>query len=106
MKPKEPEESPTTRILSIEQAAEILPLSVSSLYREAPKPDSPFWKRAGRWMTTEPKLLEWVESGEKPQRDPISRDPMGPTRPGRRGSSFRDKVIPLEERKGPRDGRG
>ena len=85
------------RVLSIEQVAEQTPWSTSTLYREAKKPDSPFRKQAGRWVTTESDLLEWVRSGEKPQpRSSISADPMAPRR--MRGS-LRSKVIELDARR-------
>lgn len=73
------------RILTIDQAAEIVPLSLSSLYREAPKEDSPFRKRAGRWLTTESDLVAWVRSGVKPTRQPAE-FPMPRPRRAARGT--------------------
>lgn len=73
-------------ILSIEQVAEQTPWSKSTLYREAPKPDSPFWKRGGRWVTSESKLHEWVQSGSKPRREHRSESPMPRPRRARGGS--------------------
>jgi predicted DNA-binding transcriptional regulator AlpA len=90
------EEGPraASRILSIEQAAEITPLSKSSLYREAPKPDSPFRKRAGRWLVVESDLLEWIRSGAKPRSQP-AQFPM-PRPRQRRKSSFGARVAQIE----------
>lgn len=46
-------------ILTIEQAAEVVPLSTKSLYRVAKTdPASPFRKRAGRWMVVREELIE------------------------------------------------
>jgi excisionase family DNA binding protein len=70
----------TDQILTLAQAAEIVPLSKSTLYRVAEQggPDSPFRKRGGRWLTTESDLLEWVRTGHKPMRvDPMSRPVRG-----------------------------
>ena len=64
------------RILTLAQAAEIVPLSTSTLYRvaEAGGPDSPFRKRGGRWLTTESDLVQWVRTGHRPQAaDPMPR---------------------------------
>lgn len=72
-------------ILSIAQAASVTPWSESTLYRIAPEPSSPFRKVAGRWVTTESKLLAWVEAGEKPQRRPAE-SPMPRPHRVRRGS--------------------
>lgn len=72
-------------ILSIAQVAARTPWSESTLYRIAPEPGSPFLKQAGRWVTTESKLLAWVEAGEKPQRRPAESPMPRPHRP-RRGS--------------------
>jgi len=86
-------------LLSVEEAAAISPWSKSTLYREAPKEDSPFRKRGGRWVTTESDLIAWARSGSKAQRrDAISRDPMGPVRPRKR-DSFRAHVIELQARR-------
>lgn len=87
----------TPILLSIEEAAARTPWSASTLYREAPKPGSPFTKQAGRWVTTPQKLEEWAERGEKPRRrDHSSADPMPPRR---NGGSFRAQVYELDARR-------
>ena len=60
------------RILSIAEAAEIVPLSEATLYRLAAKGEAPFTKRAGKWMVIEADLYEWVRAGDRGQ----SLDPM------------------------------
>lgn len=77
----------TDQILSLEEAAAQTPWSKSTLYREAVKLESPFWKRGGRWVTTESDLLAWVRSGPKPTRVHRSESPM-PRPRTRRQSSF------------------
>lgn len=62
------------RVLSIDQAAEILPLSKWTLYRLAKAGEAPFHKRGGRWMAVEEDLLEWVR--ERPKRAEPMPDPM------------------------------
>jgi hypothetical protein len=82
------------RILTIEQAAEETPWSKTTLYREAPKEDSPFHKRAGRWVTTESDLLEWARTGPKP-RKVRAESPMPRSR-RRERSNFAAKVLQME----------
>ncbi len=55
------------RILTLAQAAKVVPLSRTTLYRvaEAGADDSPFRKRGGRWLTSEADLLKWVRSGPR-----------------------------------------
>ena len=69
------------KVLTIAEAAEILPLSKWTLYRLAERGEAPFRKRAGKWMATEDDLLEWVRTGErgttaKPMPDPMPRGRM------------------------------
>lgn len=64
------------KVLTISEAAEVLPLSKWTLYRLAERGEAPFRKRAGKWMATEDDLLEWVRTGErgttaKPMPDPM-----------------------------------
>jgi len=68
------------RILSLEEVVAQTPWSKSTLYRLAAGPDSPFWKRGGRWVTTESDLLAWVRSGPKPQPRQPAENPMPRTR--------------------------
>jgi hypothetical protein len=67
------------KILTLADAAEIVPLSRRTLYRVATRGDGPFRKREGRWLTTEADLIEWVRSGEKGGID-AQPDPMPRTR--------------------------
>lgn len=81
----------TERVLTIEEAADFLPVSKSSLYRAASAPDSPFRKRAGRWMTTESDLIEWVRTGEKPKARQPGESPM--PRPRKRGDDRFEALV-------------
>lgn len=82
-------------ILSIDEAAELTPWGLSTLYREAVKDDSPFRKRGGRWVVVYEDLVAWVRSGSKPQaRERHSDSPM--PRPRRKaGDRFEARVIEL-----------
>ena len=51
------------KVLTIAEAAEVLPLSEKTLYRLALRGESPFRKLGGRWMAVEDDLIEWVRSG-------------------------------------------
>jgi predicted DNA-binding transcriptional regulator AlpA len=84
----------TDRILSLEEVVAQTPWSKSTLYRVAAEPDSPFWKRGGRWVTTESDLLAWVRSGPKPRRQRISESPMPRPRPSA-DDTFEARVIEL-----------
>lgn len=85
------------RILTLAQAAEIVPLSRSTLYRvaEAGGDDCPFWKRGGRWLTIESDLFQWVREGERGQTLRREEGRMHRAR-SRRRSSFSEKVAKLE----------
>lgn len=63
------------RVLSIKEAAEIMPLSKWALYRLAESGDSPFRKIAGKWMATEEDIVAWVREGQEPRAKPMP-DPM------------------------------
>lgn len=84
-------------VLSIEQAAEVVPVSVSSLYRIARKGGdaSPFTKRAGRWGATRSDLIAWWRSGERGSVPRGSSDPMSPVRRGRPTGGALAKVREL-----------
>lgn len=86
------------RILSIEEAAEIVKLSPRQLYRVAREGGGPFRKIEGRWRCYESELHDWVRSHAPRQRSTISRDPMPGPVPRRRGS-LRSKVIELDARR-------
>jgi hypothetical protein len=86
------------RILSIEEAAEILPLSTRQLYRVARREDGPFFKAEGRWMVYESELHDWVRSHKPRERANAATVDAMPL-PRRRGSSFSEKIIPLDARR-------
>jgi hypothetical protein len=48
-------------LLTVSQAAEIVPLSTKQLYRVAASADSPFRKVEGRLMTYETDLHRWIK---------------------------------------------
>jgi len=50
------------RLLTITQAAEVVPLSAKQLYRVSARPDGPFRKIEGRLMAYEDDLHRWVRS--------------------------------------------
>lgn len=79
---------PRDEILSLEAAAEQTPWSKKTLYREAPKPESPFFKRGGRWVVVRSDLLAWVRSGTKPVRVHRSESPMPRPRRRKRGGKL------------------
>lgn len=62
------EDAPTpaaaSRLLTIAEAAEVVPLSVKQLYRVADRADSPFRKVERRWMVYAAELHRWI--GEHP----------------------------------------
>lgn len=85
-----------SEVLSIEQAAEVTPLSVKSLYRIAKTdPSSPFRKRAGRWMVVKADLIAWIRAGECGEGKQTG-SPMPSARRPTRGS-FLAEVTQLQE---------
>lgn len=64
------------KVLSIKEAAEIMPLSKWALYRLAESGESPFRKIAGKWMATEDDIVDWVREGQLPTRAEPMTDPM------------------------------
>jgi excisionase family DNA binding protein len=64
------------KVLSIAEAAKVLPLSRATLYQLAQSGEAPFRKRAGKWMATEADLIEWVRTGERGNRAAPMGDPM------------------------------
>lgn len=66
------------KVLSISDAAKVLPLSENTLYKLAIRGESPFRKRGGKWMATEEDLLEWIRTGENGR--PAAGDPMPKSR--------------------------
>lgn len=88
------------RLLQLNDAAEIVPLSLKTLRREAPKEGSPFYKVANRWMVYESELHAWVRSHKPRQRrsgDEL--DPMPPPRRLKGGGSLRDEVADYRARR-------
>lgn len=61
------------RLLSLARAAEIVPLSKTTLYRVAERGSGPFYKVEGRWMVYEVELHAWVRSHVTPNGDPMPR---------------------------------
>jgi excisionase family DNA binding protein len=86
------------RILSIEEAAEILKLSARQLYRVAREGRGPFRKIEGRWRCYESELHDWFRSHKPRERATAATVDAMPL-PRRRGSSFRDKVVSLDARR-------
>jgi excisionase family DNA binding protein len=66
------------KVLTITEAAEVLPFSKWTLYRLAENGEAPFRKRAGKWIAIEDDLIEWVRTGERGERRSAP-DPMPPT---------------------------
>lgn len=86
------------QILSISQAANVVPHSETQLYRiaRAGGNDSPFRKVGGRWCTTLTDLVAWVGAGQRGNGVSCSSDPMPtPARPRARGNSMRAMVTEL-----------
>jgi hypothetical protein len=85
------------KVLSLAEAAEIVPHSETSLYRIARKqgPDCPFTKKRGRWGTTRSKLLTWWEAGDSGAAPRGSSDPTSPVRRGRSSGGALAKVREL-----------
>ena len=82
------------RILTLAEAAEVVPLSLKTLRREAPKEGSPFYKVANRWMVYRSELHAWVRSHKPRQRrSGADLDPMPMPRRLRGGGSLRDEVA-------------
>lgn len=63
-------------ILSIEQAAQRCPLSLSTLYKLAQNGEAPFRKVRGKWGTTEKQLEDWW-MGEQKKAEPKERSFKG-----------------------------
>ena len=51
-----------SRLLTVAQAAAVVPLSTKQLYRVAKREDGPFRKVEGRWMVYEGELHRWIKS--------------------------------------------
>lgn len=53
---------PSEHLLTLVEAAAVVPLSAKTLYRVAQRGEGPFHKVEGRWMVYENELHEWVRS--------------------------------------------
>lgn len=86
----EPTPAPVSPLLSLADAAEVVPLSEKTLYRVAQSGSGPFRKVERRWMVYEDELHEWVRShrGEPAERRPAKRP-----QPRRRGGGMRARVL-------------
>jgi excisionase family DNA binding protein len=71
------------KVLTIAEAAKVLPLSKTTLYELAQAGETPFRKRGGRWMATEDDLIEWIRTGERETRAKPMPDPMPTARMAR-----------------------
>lgn len=68
-----------SRLLTVPEAAEVVPLSVKQLYRVAKRADSPFRKVEGRLMAYEDALHRWIKAhptGSKPAESPAAGDTL------------------------------
>jgi excisionase family DNA binding protein len=65
---KQPEQTPTEQpeqLLTIQQAAEFLSLTVPTLYSKTSKGELPFMKRGKRLYFSRTELMEYVKAGRK-----------------------------------------
>lgn len=72
-----------SRLLTIAEAAGVVPLSVKQLYRVAEREDGPFRKVENRWMAYEDELHRWIKA------HPIGSKPDAPAADG---DSLADRV--------------
>ena len=87
------------RILTVEEAAEIVKLSPRQLYRVAREGRAPFFKPEGRWRIYEDDLHAWVRSHAPARRAASSADPMPGPSARRSDGSFRAQVYELDARR-------
>jgi hypothetical protein len=73
-----------SRLLTVAEAAEVVPLSAKQLYRVAARPDSPFRKVEGRLMVYAAELHSWVREH--------STDSEASASPAAAGDSLADRV--------------
>lgn len=83
------------RLLSLADAAEVVPLSQKTLYRVAQSGRGPFRKVEGRWMVYADDLHEWVRS--HPAGQALGASPLVRKRPRRRGAGMRARVLEAAE---------
>lgn len=98
------DEAPPTSsepLLTIAQAAELVPLSEKTLRRVATRepregePPSPFRKVEGRWMVYADDLHDWIRA--HPASRDVSAEPSRRPRPRRRGAGMRARVLESAE---------
>lgn len=89
-----PAPQPERRVLSLADAAEVVPLSQKTLYRVAQSGQGPFRKVEGRWLVYANDLHEWVRSHPTGQASGAS--PLARKRPRRRGAGMRARVLEAE----------
>lgn len=82
------------RVLTLAEAAEVVPLSAKTLYRVAQRGEGPFRKVEGRWLVYETELHDWVRSY---CRQPAERRPAKRSPSRRRGGSMRSRVLAAAE---------
>ena len=82
-------------LLSLADAAEIVPLSQKALYRIAQSDTGPFRKVGNRWMVYADDLHEWVRS--HPTGKASSAAPSRRPRSRRRGAGMRARVMESAE---------
>lgn len=87
------------QILSLADAAKVVPHSETALYRiaRAGGEDNPFRKVAGRWCTTLSDLVAWVRAGDRGPGARSSSDPIPPVRKRREDNSIRSMVVELRK---------
>lgn len=78
------------RVLTLAEAAAVVPLSAKTLYRVAQRGEGPFRKVEGRWLVYETELHDWVRSHRG---QPAARRPAKRSRSRRRGGSMRSRVL-------------
>ena len=86
-----PTPQPERRLLSLADAAVVVPLSQKTLYRVAQSGRGPFRKVEGRWMAYADDLHEWVRSHPMGQASGASQ--LARKRPRRRGAGMRARVM-------------
>ena len=75
--PKQVSTEPTDTFLTIQQAAELLSLSVPTLYGYVHRGEIPFFKRPGtkRLIFSKQELIAWVKTGRKKTIQEIAENP-------------------------------
>ena len=69
--PKVAEQPPSEKLLSIQEAAEFLNLTVPTLYSKVSKGELPVMKRSKRLYFSRTELLDYIKQGRKKSNDEI-----------------------------------